>query len=168
MVGLGYVSPEVPHNSRLQRTVRDKVPRYRRITPPLNRDVRRQMNLFAKVRRAAAKLRFRLLGLATIKDISTPRLKTLLVHLTEAGWKKVYEYEGFDAWIDYGRIDLKRSGVRLRLEWDNWTEGSLEGPREVVHAIANAQGLTVVDEWRWSDYDERLRPNSSLERTRGR
>jgi hypothetical protein len=126
------------------------------------------MNVFAKILRAAAKLRFRLLGLATIKDISTPRLKALLVHLTELGWKKVYEYEGFDAWIDYGRIDLQKSGVRLRLEWDNWTEGSLEGPRGAVRAIANDQGLTVVEEWRWSDYDERLPPDTSLERTRER
>jgi len=126
------------------------------------------VNVFAKILRAGAKCRFRLLGLATIKGIATSRFNALLAHLTEAGWKKVYEYEGFDAWIDYGRIDLKKSGVRLRLEWDNWTEGSVEGPREAIRDIARAQGLSAVDEWRWSDYDERPPPNTSLERTRGK
>jgi hypothetical protein len=74
--------------------------------------------------------------------------------LTGDGWQKVGEYDGFDAWIDYGRINLRKEAVRLTLEWNNWTEGSLEGPRSVVERIGQDFGLPVTHEWRWSEYDK--------------
>ena len=91
-----------------------------------------------------------MLGLATIKDIPTERFNSIARELIAAGWCKTYEYAGFDAWIDYGEIKLRRNGVRLRLEWDNWTEGSIEGPAGVVEVIGRDIGLPVTHEWRWS------------------
>ena len=84
--------------------------------------------MFARSLRAVAKLRFRALGLATIKDLSTDRFNRLVQELVAGGWQTAGEYEGFDAWIDYGRITLQRDGIRLKLEWDNWTEEASKGP----------------------------------------
>jgi hypothetical protein len=104
--------------------------------------------------RAAARVRFRLLGLATIKDIPTKRFNELIAALTAAGWRKAGEYQGFDAWIDYGQVCLKNGGVKLNLEWDNWTEGSIEGPRGTIEQLARQFDLPVTHAWRWSDYDD--------------
>jgi hypothetical protein len=112
------------------------------------------MNALAQVMRAAARVRFSLLGLATIKDIPTKRFKELIAALTDAGWRKTGEYQGFDAWIDYGQVSLKKGGVKLNLEWDNWTEGSVEGPRSTIEEMARQFDFPVSHAWRWSDYDD--------------
>ena len=116
------------------------------------------MVLLARFLRALAKQRFRLLGLATIKDIPTASFRQMIDHLAEAGWRKTSEHDGFDAWIEHGRIRMKRHGSILTLEWDNWTEGSIEGPRATIEEIGREQNLRVTHEWRWSEYDE-LRPH---------
>ena len=113
------------------------------------------MNVLARILRAVAKMRFRVLGLATIKDLPTARFNGLVAELAAAGWRKTSEYDGFDAWIDYGRIVMERDGIRLTLEWDNWTEGSIEGPRSAIEKIAREHDLPVTPEWRWARYDER-------------
>ena len=112
------------------------------------------MTVLARWLRALGKLRFRALGLATIKDIRTEQFNHLAKQLVAGGWRKTSEYEGFDAWIDYGRIRMRKNAVRLTLEWDNWTEGSIEGPRTVVENIAREASLCVSYEWRWAEYDE--------------
>lgn len=112
------------------------------------------MNVLARGLRSIAKARFRLLGLATIKDIPTERFNRIIEELVAVGWRKTYEYAGFDAWIDYGKVELRKGGVRLTMEWDNWTEGSVEGPATVVEALAHDLGLRVTHAWRWSDYDD--------------
>lgn len=113
------------------------------------------MTLLARWLRTLAKLRFRALGLATIKDIPTDQFNQLARRLVAAGWRKTSDYDGFDAWIDYGRIRMRKAGVRLTLEWDNWTEGSIEGPRIAVESIARELAMNVSYEWRWAEYDER-------------
>jgi hypothetical protein len=50
---------------------------------------------------------------------------------------------------------MRRRGVRLKFEWDNWTEGSVEGPRATIEELAREFGLQVTHEWRWAEYDER-------------
>jgi len=112
------------------------------------------MGLLDRPLRALLKLRFKALGLATIKDIPTAEFNALAARLLTSGWKKTYEYAGFDAWIDYGRIKMRKDSKRLNLEWDNWTEGSIEGPRRVIEAIARDAGYSVTYGWRWSEYDE--------------
>jgi hypothetical protein len=113
------------------------------------------MNVLARSLRAVAKIRFRVLGLATIKDLPTARFNRLVEELVTTGWTKASEYNGFDAWIDYGRITLRKGAVRLKLEWDNWTEGSVEGPRRAIEEIEQEYSLPVSQEWRWALYDEK-------------
>jgi hypothetical protein len=96
-----------------------------------------------------------MLRLATIKDIPTERLKALQAQLLSEGWAQTYEYAGLDAWIDYGCLKLQRGRDKLKLEWDNWTEGSVEGRHDLVAAIAEQIQLPVSREWRWSEYDAR-------------
>jgi hypothetical protein len=102
------------------------------------------LKVIARLLRGSAKLRYRWLDLATIKDIPIARFNELIVQLRSNGWCQVSEYDGFDAWIDYGRIGMRRRGVRLRLEWDNWTGGSIEGPRVAIEEVAREHGLRVT------------------------
>jgi hypothetical protein len=103
--------------------------------------------------RSLAKWRFRALNLATIKDIPTDRFNGLVDELIASGWKKSYVHDGLDAWIDYGKIVLRRNGSKLTLEWDNWTEGSIEGPASLIAEIASTANLTVSNERRWAEHD---------------
>ena len=102
------------------------------------------------------KARFRLLGLATIKDIPTEQFNEIIKLLAEDGWTLASEYSGHDAWIDYGRVKLRKNRHRLKFEWDNWTEGSIEGKPDVLGEIASRHGLKATDEWRWSEYDDNV------------
>jgi hypothetical protein len=111
------------------------------------------MLLPARLLRSLAKVRFRMLGLATIKDIPTDRFNRVVAELVGAGWRKTGEYDGVDAWMDYGRITLRKGAAKLTLEWDNWTEGSIEGPRSIVEELGREFELPVIHRWRWSDDD---------------
>ena len=113
------------------------------------------MPLLVRMSRALWKLRFHLLRLATIKDIPTDAFETAVRQLQEAGWRKVREYDGFDAWIDYGRVVLRRGRSTLKCEWDNYTEGSIEGPRRIVEELGRELGFAVTHDWRWSEWDAR-------------
>ena len=104
--------------------------------------------------RRVSKIRFRLQGLATIKDVPTDQFHRIVEELLDRGWRKTYEYSGFDAWIDYGQIKLRKGRAKLNLEWDNYGEGSLEGAPELVDGFAREWGLEVVREWRWSEWDK--------------
>jgi len=61
--------------------------------------------------------------------------------LRAGGWVTTYEYEGADAWADYARVDLRKGRSKLKLEWDQESGGSVEGPRAVLN------GLRVLDPW---------------------
>jgi hypothetical protein len=95
------------------------------------------------------KIPFRIFRLAIIKDIPTDRFNQLIEAMTQDGWYKSSEYDGFDAWIDYGKVVLKKDRLRLKFEWDNHTEGSVEGAREMVETIAREVGLPVSYQSRW-------------------
>lgn len=114
------------------------------------------MRSFARFIRLFPKARFRLLGLATIKDIPTDQFNQIIRGLIDEGWVKTYEYSGFDAWIDYGCVKLRKRRQKLKFEWDNWTEGSVEGRPQVLDGIAADNKLSVVREWRWAEYDDNL------------
>jgi hypothetical protein len=111
------------------------------------------MLVLRRLLRSLGEARFRILGLAVIKDIPTDRFNRLIDKLIGVGWHKTGEYDGVDAWIDYGRITLTKDEVKLTLEWDNWTEGSLEGPQLVIEELGREFELPVSHRWRWSDYD---------------
>ena len=100
--------------------------------------------------RLLARLRFRLLGLATIKDIPGDKFKALVSDLERKGWRPSSRYAGFDAGIDYDSVRFTKGSTALKCEWDSWTEWSVEGPRRVIEAIARDNRLEVVYAWRWS------------------
>ncbi len=93
---------------------------------------------------------YRLRGYRTIFPIPTDTFNAIIGDLAREGWRKRYEYRGMDAWIDYGRIVLKRSGQRLVFEWDNWEEGSVEGKPEILAELAARYDFEVSELWRWS------------------
>lgn len=87
------------------------------------------MNKIAQTLRVVSKAKFKLLNHRTVKDIPTDEFNKIIESLIKNGWKKVYEYDGFDAWIDYGKLILKNKNKKLLFEWDNWTEGSIEAEK---------------------------------------
>jgi len=113
------------------------------------------MNTIARILRGCSKLKFRFLGHATIKDIPTDQFNQIIESLISSGWEKTYVYDGFDAWIDYGKVKLKGSDCKFTFEWDNWTEGSIEGSAKEIEKLATKNNLQATNEWRWADYDEK-------------
>jgi hypothetical protein len=61
--------------------------------------------------------------------------------LLATGWITTYEYAGEDVWVDYARIDLRKGRSKLKLEWDQESGGSIDGPRAVL------DDLRVLDPW---------------------
>jgi hypothetical protein len=61
--------------------------------------------------------------------------------LLAAGWITTYEYAGDDAWTDYARVDLRKGRSKLKLEWDQESGGTIDGPRAVLAK------LRVLDQW---------------------
>jgi hypothetical protein len=71
----------------------------------------------------------------SLKDIKTETFNRILDAYLEAGWKAVFVYDGIDAWIDYGRVDLEKSGLKLCFEWTNWDEGEISGTEALIRDI---------------------------------
>ena len=109
--------------------------------------------VFAGVQRVR-RLAFRLRKLRSIFPVETARFNRIIADLSARGWRKVGEYRGVDAWIDYGRIVLKKGRRRLVFEWDNWDEGSIEGKADVIEEIAAAYRLPVIERSRWSPTED--------------
>ncbi len=74
-------------------------------------------------------------GLLKIDNISTNDFNKLLSTLLKSGWHKTYEYDEFDAWIDYGKVVLKKGTEEIVFEWDNWSEGSIDASEEIILSI---------------------------------
>ncbi len=109
------------------------------------------MNFFTKILRFIPETRFKILGLATIKDIPTEKFNAIIEDFLSDGWRKTYEYSGIDAWIDYGCVKIKKGNVKFKLEWDNWTGGSIEGNKKDIESISLKQKFPVTQEWRWKE-----------------
>ena len=77
----------------------------------------------------------------TIEGLPPFALRQTVEALLGAGWITTYEYSGEDAWVDYARIDLRKGRSKLKLEWDQESGGSIEGPRTVLDE------LRVLDPW---------------------
>ena len=70
-----------------------------------------------------------------VPDIPTDIFYQIISELRSEEWKAVLEYAGFYAGTDYDLVVLKRQGVKLKFEWDNWLEGSVEGPNTQVQEL---------------------------------
>jgi len=112
------------------------------------------MTFIANLLRRFAKLQFQVRGLSTILDIGNEEFLSILARLESMGWKVYSRYGGFDAGIDYDCIRIKRGGVKLKCEWDNWNEWSIEGPQTAIQALAEQFNLVSNAEWRWARWDQ--------------
>lgn len=96
----------------------------------------------------------------TIAGLPPFALRQAADGLKAAGWITTYEYDGADNWVDYARVDLRKGRSKLKLEWDQESGGSVEGPRAVLDE------LRMLDPWTRmqaaSDID--LQKRSSLPR----
>jgi hypothetical protein len=104
------------------------------------------------------KWRFELRKLSTIYPIEADKFASIMAHLESMGWKPYARYGGIDAGIDYDCIRLKRRGAKLKCEWDNWNEWSIEGPKATIQEIAEQLKLTAKSESRWATW--RQSPNT--------
>lgn len=79
----------------------------------------------------------------TLENIDTQVGNRLLETLKAEGWRQVEQYSplAFDKGIDYDSYRLRRGLEELRLEWDNWFEWKLSGPRERIEEIAERFSL---------------------------
>ena len=102
------------------------------------------MKILSKIHQNFSRLKLKVLGYAIIEDIPTDQFTKLIEVQLAAGWKKSYEYDGFDAWIDYGKVKLERHGSRLTFEWDNWSEGRIEGHANTIESLAVENDLKVT------------------------
>ncbi len=110
------------------------------------------IHLLIRALRYPAKVRFRVLGRAIIKNIPTEELKWLTDDLKSDGWRESI-LSGLLNDGDYAKMKLKAGGTILILEWDPWSEGSIEGPAPFIENLGRDYDMKVTYEWRWSEYD---------------
>jgi len=77
----------------------------------------------------------------TLSVIPTDIFNDIIKDLRSQGWKKIDEYKNFDAWIDYGMMLLRKKDIKLKFEWDNWTEGEIHGPDTTVQELKDRYKL---------------------------
>jgi len=94
-------------------------------------------------------LKFKVLGLNIIQYIPTEKFNGIINHCVSDGLRKIYEYDGFDAWVDYGKVVLRKRNQKLNFVWDNWSEGEISGPKVIVRELANKHGLEAQDKIKW-------------------
>ncbi len=103
---------------------------------------------------------YRQISYERVTSIPTPQFNKalLLIRKDTQRWKKTYEYDNFDAWIDYGEEHYKSvshneysfvekmkygrdtaagNDDTLIFYWTNWFEGEIKGPKEVVKQLLN-------------------------------
>jgi len=84
--------------------------------------------------------------LIKLDNIPTDIFKQLLQQLLEQNWKMVGNYDEFDAWIDYAKVELSNNERQLICEWDNWSEGSIEGhDNDITQAVLLMQRIMQQD-----------------------
>ena len=74
----------------------------------------------------------------TLENIDTQVGNRILDTLKAEGWRQVEQFSplAIQKGIDYDSYRLRRGLDELRLEWDNWFEWKLSGPRERIEEIA--------------------------------
>lgn len=104
------------------------------------------MKLFVNLMRRLVMWPFRRRAFSAIANIGPQAFECVLPQLEQMGWKVYARYGGFDAGIDYDCIRLKRAGIKLKCEWNPCDEWRIEGPVEVIEAIAIQFDLLAISE----------------------
>lgn len=111
------------------------------------------MHRTARLLRAFDRFQRRLRGRSIVLGIGADRSGHIVDTLVADGWNLRTWREGFESGLDTRRITLRRRWRTVRLEWDNWSEWSLDGPRDIVAEIARGHDMIVTDRTRWSMFD---------------
>ena len=82
------------------------------------------------------KAKYKYLNQAIIENIETDLFNEILEQLLGNGWVKIYEYDAFDAWIDFGKVKIKKYNTILTFEWDNYMEGVIIGNKNEIEQVA--------------------------------
>ena len=88
-------------------------------------------------------------------DIPSARFNILIEELNRDGWRGTKKVSLLNDWVDYGKVRMWKGFSKITLEWDNWTEGSIEGKRKIIEKIADKYEFQVSGKWRWSIYDKK-------------
>ncbi|WP_092211819.1 hypothetical protein [Desulfoluna spongiiphila] len=78
---------------------------------------------------------------ARIDNIRTELFNKILQDLIDDGWSYKNKYKQFNAWIDYGKLVLKKGNIRLVFEWDNWTDGVIFGKQAELQQLSHKYKL---------------------------
>ena len=83
-----------------------------------------------------------------IENIKTEIWHQVIEDLEAAGFEVIYQYEGMDAGIDYGRFDLmnRADNELVVFEWDNWTEGEIKAAPSRLEALREKYQLPELVE----------------------
>ena len=78
-----------------------------------------------------------------LRDIETGKWHEVIEDLKSQGFEEVYRYGGFDAGIDYNRVELKGpgGGEPVVFEWDNWAEGEIRASESRLAALSEKYQL---------------------------
>lgn len=98
-------------------------------------------NLSNKLLCGKVKRMFSVLKKVRIDDVKTDVFNLIIDDLIKQGWCANNTYNEFNSWIDYGQVVLTKNSVKLVFEWDNWTEGVIKGPKDLVSKIGRAYEL---------------------------
>ena len=101
------------------------------------------MAAISRVGRLVERASLAVRGWIRVENVPTETFNEILKAHLARGWVKTYEYEGFDAWIDYGRADVQSGQETLRFEWTNWLEGEISGSRSAVERLSAAYKLPL-------------------------
>lgn len=72
-----------------------------------------------------------------IENIRTETWRRVIEDLKGQGFEEVYQYDGFDAGIDYNRYELvsRADNELVVFEWDNWAEGEIKAAPSRLEAL---------------------------------
>ena len=107
------------------------------------------MKILVKIARKLVNFKYKVLGLRIIQDVPSDQFISIVEDYVKQGWVKTYEYDGFDAWIDFGKIKLKKDSEKLVFEWDNWSEGEITGKVQELQKLAELYQLDIRHEPKW-------------------
>jgi reverse gyrase len=82
------------------------------------------------------KAKYKYLNRSIIENIDTDLFNEILKQFLDSGWLKIYEYEAVDAWIDFGKVKIKKDKTVLTFEWDNYMEGVIIGNKSEIDQVA--------------------------------
>ncbi|MGG2398109.1 hypothetical protein ACJRW5_14340 [Pseudomonas sp. SH1-B] len=109
------------------------------------------MDMFSMVRSWLQRKRLERVAVSKADHVSLEMIDTevgnrILDCLKAEGWNQVAQYSplAFDKGIDYDSYRLRRGLDELNLEWDNWLEWKISGPREILEELARRFSLKTV------------------------